>query len=172
MTFNDALAIVLKAEGGFCNDSRDPGGMTNLGVTKTTWEAYTGHRASEADMRALTPAKVAPLYKSRYWNEVCGDYLPPSVALAVFDFAVNAGPRRAGKMLQRIVGVPVDGIVGSATVHAVDGFVDNHGEAELVRQFTNARRDYYRALGTFTTFGRGWLRRCDAVETECLKVCK
>lgn len=171
MTFNDALSIILKAEGGYVNDAHDPGGRTNLGVTQRTWEEWTGKPATEADMRALTPAKVAPLYKARYWNKVCGDYLPPALALCVFDFAVNAGPVRAGKMLQRIVGAPPDGIVGTATVRAVDAFVDDHGVPEIVRQFQNARREYYRALGTFPTFGRGWLRRCDHVETEALKVC-
>jgi len=61
--FDAALAHVLKSEGGFVNNPKDPGGMTNLGCTKAVWEEYVGHPVSEADMRALTPALVAPLYK-------------------------------------------------------------------------------------------------------------
>jgi lysozyme family protein len=51
--FEQCLALVLKAEGGFVDNKNDPGGMTNLGVTKATWEAYVGHEVDEATMRAL-----------------------------------------------------------------------------------------------------------------------
>jgi len=37
--FEQCLALVLKAEGGFVDNPQDPGGMTNLGVTKETWES-------------------------------------------------------------------------------------------------------------------------------------
>ena len=40
--FEIALQALLKHEGGFVNDPRDPGGMTNLGVTKKVWEAFVG----------------------------------------------------------------------------------------------------------------------------------
>ncbi len=41
--FKECLALVLKSEGGYVNNPQDPGGMTNLGVTKRVWEEYTGH---------------------------------------------------------------------------------------------------------------------------------
>ncbi len=165
--FSEALAVVLKHEGGYANHPRDPGGETMLGVTRRTWEEWTGKRGG--DMRALTVAKVAPLYRARYWNPVRGDDLPPALALAVFDFGVNAGPARAIKLLQGIVNASRDGVMGPATLKAVQALAGAHGLTEVVRRYMNARRDYYRALQTFDTFGRGWLRRCDAVETECLR---
>lgn len=169
--FDTALAFVLKREGGYSDHPADNGGMTNLGVTWRTWQDWTGKPATEAVMRGLTPTKVAPLYKARYWDTVKGDELPGAVALCLFDFAVNAGPARAAKMLQRIVNASADGKIGPATIRAVQAFVAVHGEAELVRRFQNARRDYYRALDDFPHFGRGWLRRCDETETAALKVC-
>ena len=94
-TFTDALAIILKEEGGFVDDARDPGGATNLGVTARTWHTWSGMPATEAVMRALGQAKVSPLYKAWFWDKIAGDKLPIGLALAVFDFAVNGGPAKA-----------------------------------------------------------------------------
>jgi len=169
--FDTALAYILQREGGFVNDPRDNGGMTNLGVTWRTWQDWTGKPATEAVMRALTPAKVAPLYKARYWDAVRGDDLPGPVALCLFDFGITSSPARAAKLLQGIVGTVKDGQIGPATIIATRNFVAVHGVAELVRQFTEARREYYRALDDFPHFGKGWLRRCDLTETAALRGC-
>lgn len=169
MTFNKALETILHHEGGFANHPKDPGGVTMLGVTKRVWEEWTGKPATIADMRALTPERVAPLYKARYWDKVRGNDLPAGLALCVFDFAVNAGVSRAGRYLQRLVGASQDGIVGRGTLQAVQAFVTAHGVPEAIRRYQQMRRDYYRQLPTFKTFGRGWLRRVDEVETEALK---
>lgn len=168
--FAVCLAEVLHHEGGFVDHPRDPGGMTNLGITRKTWEDWTGKPASEADMRGLTVAKVTPLYRANYWDKVAGDDLHPALALCVFDFAVNASPARAARYLQTMLGVTRDGIVGPATVEAARGFVATVGAGEAVRRFQQSRRNYYKQLGTFDTFGRGWLRRVDAVETAALKL--
>lgn len=164
--FERALPVILRHEGGYVNNPRDPGGMTNLGVTKATWEGWTGKPASEADMRALTRDQVAPLYRKNYWDKLRCDELPPALALCVFDFGVNAGPARAARYLQRLVGTPEDGVIGPATIAAVQAFVGRVGTAEAVRQYSIARRGYYRQLSTFGTFGRGWLRRVDETEAE------
>lgn len=153
--FDKALAVILRHEGGFVNHPRDPGGMTNLGVTKNTWEAWTGKPATEATMRALTPATVAPLYRKNYWEKAGCDKLHPGIALCVFDFAVNAGPARAVRYLQKVVGTAQDGVIGPATLEMANAWADR----ALVDLYQEAREGYYRSLGTFATFGRGWLRR-------------
>ena len=55
--FTDCLELVLKHEGGFVNHPKDPGGMTNLGVTKKVWEEWKGHPVTEKDIRELTPER-------------------------------------------------------------------------------------------------------------------
>lgn len=168
--FDACLKEILKHEGGYVNHPRDPGGRTNLGVTQRTWEAWTGGPANEHVMRGLTIAKVSPLYRARYWDELRGDDLPPALALCVFDFAVNAGPARAARYLQTMVGASRDSKIGPATLAAVRSEVSREGLAEAVRNFQQMRRTYYRQLGTFDTFGRGWLRRVDEVETAALRL--
>jgi lysozyme family protein len=160
--FDTALKALLKHEGGFVNHPADPGGMTNLGVTKAVWEEWLTHPVTEAEMRALTPEKVAPLYRRKYWDRVCGDELPTGVDLAVFDYAVNSGPGRAVKALQKVLGVAVDGALGPQTLAKAVA----HDSSALVEAYNAERLAFLRALPTFETFGRGWSRRVAEVTTQ------
>lgn len=168
--FETCLAIVLEHEGGFIDHPKDPGGMTNLGVTRAAWERWTGRSATEAEMRALTPMGVAPLYRREYWQKLGCDALPPALALCVFDFGVNAGPARAARYLQQLAGAHQDGVIGARTLAAVQQFATTWGLTDTVRQYQQSRRNYYRQLKHFATFGRGWLRRVDAVESKALRL--
>jgi lysozyme family protein len=160
--WEDAFKAVLKHEGGFVNHPRDPGGMTNLGVTKRAWEEYTGQLADESEMRSLTSELVKPFYKAKYWDKIKGDDLPSGVDYAAYDLAVNSGPARAAKYLQQIVGVPADGIIGPKTMAAIkDAPAD-----EVIDALCGMRMDFLKALPTFDTFGKGWTRRVAEVETK------
>jgi hypothetical protein len=160
--WEDCFRMVLKHEGGFVNHPRDPGGMTNLGVTKRAWEEYTGQHADEAEMRSLTPEIVQPFYKARYWDKIRGDELPFGVDYAAYDLAVNSGPARAAKYLQQIVGVPADGVIGPKTLAAI-----NEAPAdEVIDALCGMRMDFLKALPTFDTFGKGWTRRVAEVEEK------
>lgn len=79
--FPSALAHVLTSEGGFVMNPADPGGMTNLGCTKSTYEAWVGHPVTEQVMRNLKPNDVAPIFKQKYWDKVAGDSLPPVLTM-------------------------------------------------------------------------------------------
>jgi lysozyme family protein len=157
-----SFELMLKSEGGFVNHPSDPGGMTNLGVTKATWENWVGRESDEAEMRGLTPEKVEPLYKNKYFDAVRGDELPMGLDYLMFDFAVNAGAGRAIKTLQTAVGVTPDGGFGPMTMAAVQA-VD---PVELIERFSQAKEDFYRSLTTFATFGKGWLNRVADVKVK------
>ena len=157
-----AMVALMKHEGGFVNHPRDPGGMTNLGVTQRVWEEWVGHPVSEKEMRALTPAIVAPMYKKKYWDKVSGDLLPSGVDLAVFDFAVNSGPGRAAKMLQRILGVKQDGDIGRNTLEKALT-IDS---SQLIADYNDARLEFLKSLPTWDDFGNGWGTRVAKVTVE------
>lgn len=158
--FAEALQRVLRDEGGYVNHPSDPGGMTNLGVTKRVWEEWVGHEVDEKTMRALTPARVAPLYKRKYWDKIEGDKLPSGVDYAVFDAAVLSGPGRAAKWLQACVGVEVDGKIGPKTLAAVAAF-----EGDLVDDYSKRRLSFLMDLPHWPTFGKGWTRRVADVQS-------
>ena len=159
--FKSALAHVLLSEGGYVNNPKDPGGMTNLGCTKAVWEEFVGHPVSETDMRELTPADVAPLYKRKYWDKVAGDDLPAGLDYCVFDAAINSGPGRAAKWLQEVAGVKADGSIGPATLKAIDAF----SPLEIIAQYNDKRLQFLESLPTFATFGKGWSNRVSSVQS-------
>ena len=158
--FDLSLKSVLKHEGGFVNHPADPGGMTNLGVTKRAWEEYVGHAVDEKAMRALTPETVAPFYRSRYWDAVRGDQLPSGVDYAVFDCAVNSGPGRAIRLVQRACKINDDGIPGAITLASID----NIDPGVLLTRLMTLRLEFLQRLPHFTTFGKGWVRRVQEVD--------
>jgi lysozyme family protein len=157
-----ALRSLLKHEGGFVNNPHDPGGMTNLGVTQKVWEEWLGHPVTEKDMRALTAEVVAPMYKRKYWDKIAGDELPSGVDMVVFDCAVNSGPGRAAKMLQKVLGVTEDGVIGNQTI-AMIGRVNVD---TLITDYSSARLAFLTALPTWGVFGKGWGQRVADVSVE------
>jgi lysozyme family protein len=166
--FETCLALMLAHEGGFVNHPKDPGGMTNLGVTKRVWEEWVGHEVDEKQMRALTPETVAPLYKRKYWDAVRADDLVDGVDYVVFDVAVNSGPGRAVKFLQSCVDVTADGGFGPATLAAVKKSEED--PARLIEMYCAKRLEFLQSLQTFETFGKGWSRRVQEVKDKALKM--
>ena len=158
--------MLLQHEGGFVNHPKDPGGMTNLGVTRATYEQHVGRSVTEAEMRALTVPDVAPLYKDSYWDKARCDDLPSGLDWAVFDWGVNSGMSRPVKALQRIVGVKPDGGMGPQTLRAIANF----DSKTLIEKLYDARQSFYENLATFETFGRGWSRRNDETFNAAVKM--
>lgn len=164
-----AIAHTLKEEGGYVNHPADPGGMTNLGVTKRVWEAWVGKEVTEAEMRALTPTDVTPLYQKNYWDATRCSELPAGLDLCVFDTAVNSGPGRAVRLLQGCLGVTVDGAIGPRTVTAATQF---KGTAliHLIEDYCSARQSFLISLPTFATFGKGWTARVSRLKEHAIKM--
>lgn len=155
--YDKCLETILHHEGGYVNHPEDPGGETNMGVTKRVYEDFGGTK----DMKDLEFDDVAPIYKQNYWDRVKGDHLPIGLDLCVFDFGVNAGTGRSAKYLQALIGTTVDGGIGPNTLKAVDAYVEEVGIEETIRGFQQKRQDFYESLDTFKTFGKGWTRRVD-----------
>ena len=167
--FKECLDLVLKAEGGWTGVNGlkgDPGGETNLGVTKRVWEEYVGHPVES--LKKLTKEDVAPLYEQKYWRPCYGEVLPRGLDFVVFSMGVNAGPGRSVKLLQSSIGCVPDGVIGPATRR----LISDSNSATLIGKFSEARREYYRSLKNFPIFGKGWLNRVDHEETEALNMVK
>ena len=162
--YQHCLEMILHHEGGYVNHPKDPGGETNLGVTKRVYEEWGGQKK----MRDLTVSDVAPIYKKNYWDRLKGDDLPNGLDLCVFDFAVNAGPGRAAKYLQSMIGTTVDGGIGPNTLRAVGNYVEEVGLQTAIENYQANRQRYYEKLNTFETFGRGWTRRVEETTAEAV----
>tara|TARA_B100001939_G_C16937739_1_gene616885 strand:+ start:1503 stop:2018 length:516 start_codon:yes stop_codon:yes gene_type:complete len=164
--FNKCLQIILHHEGGYVDHPKDPGGETNLGVTKRVYEEFGGSK----DMKDLEVEDVEPIYKKNYWDRVKGDDLPSGLNLCVFDFAVNAGPGRAAKYLQDMIGTVVDGGIGPNTLKALENYINEHGLDNTIEKYQRNRQGYYESLSHFDTFGRGWTRRVEETTNDAYKM--
>lgn len=147
MSFSQALAFVLDHEGGYVNDTRDPGGETKYGISK---RAYPDVLIAD-----LTKDDAAAIYRRDYWDACRCDDLPEAIAIMVFDAAVNQGVGAATRMLQAAASVPVDGRIGPQTIRA-------SVLAPVLPALYEQRRERYEANKNFAIYGRGWLRRLDA----------
>lgn len=152
--FERALPRVLVHEGGYVNHPADPGGETNRGITKRVYDAYRQRIGVPLQsVRNITSQEVAAIYKANYWNLAKCDQLPAGVSYVVFDGAVNSGVAQSVKWLQRALGVTADGVIGNATLAAVQSFGDMD---RLVDAICDRRLAFLMALKTWKTFGKGW----------------
>jgi lysozyme family protein len=163
-SFEPSLAHVLKHEDGYVNHPADPGGATNLGITAATLAQARGHPVSAADVAALTRAEAAAIYRRLFWNPARSDDLPAGLDHAVFDLAVNSGPGRAARLLQRVLAVAEDGVIGPATLAAAQ----RAEPRQAIRALQRERLAFLKRLSTWPAFGRGWQARVAAVEREAL----
>ncbi len=163
--FTKCLPLVLKHEGGYSNHSADPGGATNKGITHRTYDAWNKRQGKPTrNVKHITDDEVAAIYRAQYWDKVQADDLPAGLDYAVFDFAVNSGPARAAKFLQRIVGVSQDGIIGAETIAAAQA----HVTASAIRNLCDDRLAWLKRLKHWGTFGKGWTRRVNEVKGAAL----
>jgi lysozyme family protein len=87
--FDAAVTNVLQSEGGLVDHPRDPGGLTNMGISL---RAYP-HLGPDG-IRNLTREEAIEIYRQNYWAKV-PDALPDGLRWMVFDAAVNHGASRA-----------------------------------------------------------------------------
>lgn len=188
--FNLAYDRTARAEGGYTDNPRDKGNYvcsngswvtgnfpfrcssgsmhlvgTNHGISAPKLYGYMRRLPTVADMRGLTKAAAKDIYKKDEWRRIMGDSInSQSVADIFFDGAVNHGSGTAIRMMQRVVGVTADGVMGSVTLRAI-----NMGNASnIYERFKQARIDLYNSIvardssqGIFLT---GWMRRINSFD--------
>lgn len=164
--FARSLSLVLKSEGGWSDNPADPGGATMKGVTLANFRRYVKADATKDDLRHITDAQIATVYRRFYWDAVAGAELPDGVDYATFDFAVNSGPSRAAKYLQGVLGVLQDGRIGPATVKAANA----KPAGVVIDALCDARLAFLKRLPTWPVFGKGWNSRVASVRGQALLI--
>jgi len=159
--FQKAYNFTMQHEGGYVNHAKDPGGETKYGITKASYP--------NEDIANLTKERAAELYKRDYWNRIKAADMPEPIAMLAFDMAVNHGVGGAAKMIQQVVGAKADGLVGSKTLAKIKQ-VYNQNPVALIDGIVEKRRQFFRSLSTYDTFGRGWDARAIATSSEAKSV--
>lgn len=162
--FQRSLEQVLKEEGGYSNNPKDPGGATQKGITQKVYDTYLEAKGeSHKPVKNIPQDEVEEIYRTRYWALAKCDSLPVGVGYVVFDGAVNSGVSQSAKWLQRALGITVDGVIGPATIAAAKAYT-NH--SLLVDKICDARLAFLKALKTWPTFGKGWAARVSRVRAN------
>jgi lysozyme family protein len=154
-TYEQAITQVFKDEGGYSNDVGDAGGPTNFGITIHDARTYYKADATADDVRNMPKSVAEEIYVKHYALPLHYNDLPAGVDYAVLDYGINSGISRAAKVLQTIVGVPADGVIGPITLAAVDKMVP----ADVINAIYNERVAFLQRLNK-PQFIKGWMHRC------------
>ena len=165
--FDDALAHVLRFEGGYSDHPSDPGGATNLGITKADLERFRGHAVTKAEVKALTKDEAAEIYRRYYWAAAACNQLPEGIDLAVFDCAVNQGIGRASRYLREAAAVVLNGPIGGNPIAAATAAKP---DALLTEYMARRIQGYVLLQKLFKVFGLGWSRRLMATHAAALAI--
>jgi lysozyme family protein len=166
-SYDAALARLLAHEGGYTNDAADPGGPTNFGITIADYRRYVKSDATAADVRAMRVDEAKAIYRSRYWDaQRCND-LPAGIDNAVFDYGVNSGIGRSGKVLRRCLALPDD---GSTVTDDVIAAARAANAAILIGAICDERLRFLQSLKTWSVFGKGWSARVAEVKAFSLQL--
>ena len=155
-TYDEALRRLLLHEGGYCNHPQDTGGPTNFGITIADYRKYIKPGASADDVRAMRLEEAKAIYRSKYWRALRCDELPAGVDDTIFDYGVNSGVARAGKVLRRVLGMPDDTWGVSDDVIAE---VARRDPRAVIAAINAERLAFLRGLRSWPVFGTGWERR-------------
>lgn len=96
--FDAVVDQVFKAEGGYSASDGNTGAPVNFGINQ---------RANpDIDVKNLTKDQARQIYKTRYWDAIGGDTLPPALQGTAMDAAVNQGPANAKRWIEASGGDP------------------------------------------------------------------
>lgn len=165
-TYDESLKAVLEWEGGYTNDAADPGGPTNWGITIIDARMYWKADATASDVRQMPISVAKDIYRSKYWDAMRCDEMPPGVDYCAFDYGVNSGISRSAKVLQRLLGVTVDGKIGNETLE----ILMNADSKRIIADMCDERLAFLQRLGTWPVFGKGWGRRVKGVRQISLSM--
>jgi len=169
--FIKAYDVVLAHEGGYSNDSLDPGGECYRGVARNIWSKWSGwvkvdllrreaNFPKNLDGELSLQEDIKDFYRVQFWDKISGDQIAnQEVANSIFDFSVNCGVGTSASMAQMVVGVDHDGVIGNDSINAINNFnIDL-----FLASFTIAKIARYVGIvqkrPTSQKYFYGWVRR-------------
>ncbi len=162
---------ILKWEGGFVNHPNDKGGATNKGITIATFTSYRKLKGlpqpSVDDLKNISNEEWMDILKTLYWDRWKADQINnQSIANFLVDWVWASGVYGI-KYPQQVLGVVVDGIVGSRTLTAVNEYPD---QKELFQKLWDRRKQHFENIvqrdPSQKVFLKGWMNRLNDYKFE------
>lgn len=162
---SDLIDEIIRREGGDkeTNDPLDSGGRTKYGISERA------HPEAWADGTVTYP-EARNIYEKIYILAEKFHLLPEFLKHQVVDHGVPSGPDTSARILQQVLGVPVDGNIGPATLAAVASYPDGKlfgvevpGRVLLNLAFRDARILHYATIAKRRPkdlkYLLGWIKR-------------
>lgn len=155
--FDKAIQAVLKHEGGYVNNPKDPGGETNFGISKKSYP--------DLDIPNLTKEDAIAIYKRDFWDKQPYKLIVfDPLCIKAFDMSINIGPKSANKSLQIAVNafdydLDEDGVLGPKSLKAINSCTP----ITLLVEYKHKLIDHYKGLVAknhrLNPFLKGWIKR-------------
>lgn len=154
--FEDYLDVIIKHEGGYVWDVDDPGGETKYGISARAFP--------KLDIKNLTVEGASKIYYQNYWLPMNLKLISnEELNLHLFDMGVNAGTKTSIKILQALLDLTTDGIIGNNTVKAIENY-----KGDIVEDYKDARKEFYNKKivnnPRLAKFKNGWYKRVDSTQ--------
>lgn len=158
--------FILRWEGGYINDQADLGKQTNKGVTLSTYRSVFGKNKTVSDLKKITDEQWEFIFKKYYWDKwKADDIKDQNIANILVDWLWCSGSYGI-KIPQKVLGVSIDGIVGTKTIAAINA----RDGRELFDTIRQERKDYIdsicQARPQNKKFKKGWLNRINSLDYE------
>lgn len=152
--FKIAIQKTLIHEGGYVNNPKDPGGETNMGISKRDHP--------NEDIKNMTVERATEIYREQYWKDLWSQIDSQAVCDKLFDLGVLMGVHTAVRILQLTLDTTQDGIFGVNTLAAVNqadetSLLKNY-KANLVTHTFNLAT----ANPSLRVFLKGWATRINS----------
>lgn len=145
----------------------DPGGPTRWGITIFDARAFWKPGATADDVRTMPKSVAQDIYRSKYWAAINGDNLPAGVDDCIYDYGINSGNSRAGKVLRRLTGLPdTDWHVTPEVILACSKRDSN----ALINAICDERLKFLQSLSIWPTYKNGWTTRVKEVRVFALQL--
>ncbi len=166
--FEDFAGKLLRLEGGYVNHPLDKGGPTKYGVILSVWQEHGHDKDGDGDIdledvKKLSEDDARYIAKKIFWDYFLGDLiLNQSLAEFIVDWGYNSGRKTVAKIVQRLVNVTVDGIVGPQTVNAI-----NYADQEMLFNTLKIERKIFlnnivKRKPDQVVFYNGWMNRVNS----------
>jgi lysozyme family protein len=132
--YNKILDFIIKMEGGYVNNVKDPGGETKYGISKRSYP--------ELDIKNLTIDQAKNIYKRDYYDKIVGEGMTFPQAAFMTDTAVNMG-------------------IGTARRFWQDG---NGDVTKMLSLREQRYQDIVKNRPTSAVFLKGWLNRLEELK--------
>lgn len=158
--FEEAFQKTLLNEGTLSNDVNDSGGLTKYGISQQSYP--------KLDIRNLTIDDAKKIYKRDYWDICLCDYIKDkTIAMQVFDIAVNMGTGGVGTVVQKAINsllpkgqtIGVDGSIGKITIEKLNSLTAKDINNTIAKYRARRYATICDKNKTQTVFLEGWLNR-------------